>query len=426
MSNTTIKKEKKRLRDRNGLWVLVSILAAVILWLYVSSTEGVEVTRSLTNVPVVFLGEESLRDSRDLIVTEQDRTSVNLTFSGKRRVLSQLNNNNVSAVIDLSKLTTDGRYTVAYELRYPSGVTSSDLSVIERSADVVNFYLDKLSRKTVEVRGDFTGTTAEGYLAEDYLEFDPLVVTISGPKTAISRVDSAYVSITRENVDRTLQYSTTYDLLDADGEAVDDSQIERETDEVRVTLNILSTKMVPLDVTIIDGGGATRADNTSIVIEPSGVLLAGDASVIDSTTKLILGTIDLSLFATDYSATYNIVIPAETENLTGVSEASVTVSITGLATKTFSVLQDNISCINVPEEYTADIITQSLSVTVRAPQEILSQIEDENLRAVADLSDAAALSPGVFNPTTRIYIDGFSEAGVVGDYRIYIMLNPVM
>lgn len=426
MKNTPIEKEKKKITDSNVLWMLVSILAAVIFWMYVSSTEGVEVTRSITNVPVIFRGEDSLRVSRDLIVTEQDQTSVDLTLSGKRRVLSQLNNDNVTAVIDLLKLTSDGQYTVAYELSYPGGVTGSDVSVVDRSVDVINFYLDKLSRKTVEVRGDFTGTTAEGYLAEESLAFDPLVVNLSGPKKSISRVDCAYVSITRENVDRTLQYSTTFDLLDADGEVVDDSQIERDIDEVRVTLNILSTKQVPLDVTILDGGGATRADNTNIVIEPASILLAGDASVIDSTTKLNLGTIDLSLFATDYSATYNIVIPAETENLTGVNEASVTVSITGLATKTFSIPQDNLSCINVPEEYTAAIITQSLNVTVRAPQEILNQIEEENLRAVADLSDAAALSPGVFNPTTRIYIDGFTEAGVVGDYRIYIMLNPVL
>lgn len=428
MNNTNGTKERKtlnlkRLTDSRVFWMILSLFAASLLWMYVTTTEGVEVQKTLTGVKIEFLGADAMRASSDLIVTEQDRTSVNMTLSGTRRVLSKLTNSNVTATVNLNNVTADGRYSVSYDLAFPAGINANEVTVVHTSSDVVNFYVDKLARKTVEVKGAFTGNTAEGYLADESMVFDPLVVAISGPKTVISKVDHAFVAITREEVDRTLSYSTTYSLVDANNNPVEDSSIQRETEEVTVTLNVLSTKEVPLDVTIIDGGGATRDANTRIEITPSSIMLAGDAAAIDSTTKLILGTINLSTFATDFSATYTIIPPNGTENMTGVTEATVTVSITGVATKSFSVNPDNIICINVPDGYDAENITQALNVTVRAPQEVLDRISEVNLRAVADLSNLGTNASGVFTPTVEIKIDGFPEAGCVGEYKIYITLK---
>ncbi len=428
MNNTNGTNERKtlnlkRLTDSRIFWMILSLFAASLLWMYVTTTEGVEVQKTLTGVKIEFLGADAMRASSDLIVTEQDRTTVNLTLSGTRRVLSKLTNSNVTATVNLNNVSADGRYSVSYDIAFPAGVNANEVTVVHTSSDVVNFYVDKLARKTIEVKGAFTGNTAEGYLADESMVFDPLVVAISGPKTVISKVDHAFVAITREEVDRTLSYSTTYSLVDADNNPVEDSSIQRETEEVTVTLNVLSTKEVPLDVTIIDGGGATRDANTRIEITPSSIMLAGDAAAIDSTTKLILGTINLATFATDFSATYTIIPPNGTENMTGVTEATVTVSITGVATKSFSVNPDNIICINVPDGYDAENITQELNVTVRAPQEILDRISEVNLRAVADLSNLGTNASGVFTPTVEIKIDGFPEAGCVGEYKIYITLK---
>ena len=428
MNNTNGTNERKtlnlkRLTDSRVFWMILSLFAASLLWMYVTTTEGVEVQKTLTGVKIEFLGADAMRASSDLIVTEQDRTTVNLTLSGTRRVLSKLTNSNVTATVNLNNVSADGRYSVSYDIAFPAGVNANEVTVVHTSSDVVNFYVDKLARKTIEVKGAFTGNTAEGYLADESMVFDPLVVAISGPKTVISKVDHAFVAITREEVDRTLSYSTTYSLVDADNNPVEDSSIQRETEEVTVTLNVLSTKEVPLDVTIIDGGGATRDANTRIEITPSSIMLAGDAAAIDSTTKLILGTINLATFATDFSATYTIIPPNGTENMTGVTEATVTVSITGVATKSFSVNPDNIICINVPDGYDAENITQELNVTVRAPQEILDRISEVNLRAVADLSNLGTNASGVFTPTVEIKIDGFPEAGCVGEYKIYITLK---
>jgi len=417
-------KKIKRIVDRRSFWMVVSLLVAVILWLYVNSTEGVEGDKVLSGVKIEFLGADTLRESSGLVITEQDRSSVNLTVKGTRRVLGKLSSTNVVATVDLSRVNTDGWYSVSYEIQYPAGVNSDDVTVVRSSADIINFYVDRQTRKRIPVEGAFTGNTAEGYLAEDNLVFDPEIVTISGPKAAVSQVERAYVVINRTDVDKTLSYATAYVLQDVDYNVVEDPRITLEEETVNVTLNVLATKSVPLDVTVVNGAGATREENTSIKIVPDSVVLSGDAAAIDSTSKINLGTIDLGAFASEYTATYTIVPPNDTENITGVNEASVTVKIVGLSSRNFNIIHDNISCINVPEGFDAEIITQTLPVTIRAADTVLDQIQIHNLRAVADLSGISeATASGVITPVVRIYIDGYPEAGCVGEYRIYVTLT---
>lgn len=425
MSNTNETKAYKSgklqaITSSRFFWAIVSILAALLLWTYVTSTEGVEMKTSLSGIKVEFLGAESMREANGLIVTEQDNTKLNVTLSGARRVLTKLNSSNVTAVVDLSDVISDGRYSVSYDLSFPQGVSRNDVSIEHCSTDVINFYVDKLTTKTVLMDGVFSGNTAEGYLADETLVIDPVGVKISGPKTIINQVDRGFVSIKRENVDKSLQFSTTYDLLDSEGNIVDDDSIVRETEEVTVTLNVLSTKSVPLDVNIVDGGGATREDNTNITINPAYITLAGDAELVDSVNRILLGTIDLADFATDYSNTFPIVPPNDVENLTGITEASVTVSVTGLATKTFVISDDNISCINAPEGFLCENITKTLTVTIRGPEEVLPHIQESKLRAVADLKDLDLSSGSVYTPYVKVYIDGFPEVGVIGNYKIYV------
>lgn len=421
-----LKQERKnnRIYDSRGFWIVVSLIVAFILWLHVNTTESVEGEKTLSGVKIEFLGADTLRESSGLIVTEQDRSTVNLTVKAARRVLGKLSSANVTAAVDLSRVTTDGWNSVSYEIIYPTGVRSEDVTVLRSSSDIVNFYVDRQSRKTIPVQGEFTGSTAEGYLAEAEPVFDPMMVIISGPKTAIEKVDHAYVAISRTEVDKTLQYTTTYELMDSDGQVIDDSRITQETAEVNVTLNVLFTKSVPLDVTIVDGAGATRADNTKITINPSSVVLSGDAEVIDSVSKINLGIIDLATFPSDFTATYTIVPPNDTENLTGISEATVNVSIVGLSTRSFDILHDNIFCNNVPEGYHAEIISQVLPVTIRATESDLDAIQVNNISAVADLSGISeANASGVVTPQVKISIAGFPDAGVVGEYHIYVTLT---
>ena len=98
----------------------------------------------------------------------------------------------------------------------------------------------------------------------------------------------------------------------------------------------------------------------------------------------------------------------------------------GLETRNVHVT--NISCINVTEGFEAEILTKSLDVTLRGNPESLSQIREENIRAVADLEDVNE-STGTYMPKVRIYVDGFTDVGAITsgavDYTISVEIERI-
>ena len=123
--------------------------------------------------------------------------------------------------------------------------------------------------------------------------------------------------------------------------------------------------------------------------------------------------------------TFPVPLADELTNLTGVEEIEVTIHFNKrLEERTFKVT--NIHCINVPEGWTADIITQELSVIVRGRAELLEEITSDSLLAVADLQDVTPAAGG-YTAAVRVYLNiapSAAEVGVLrGDYRIALNLT---
>jgi YbbR domain-containing protein len=410
----------RRITDSRLFWAIISILISVFLWMYVTASQGEDYRRAFQGVKVEFQGEEALREGKGLIVTEVDTSSVTVVLTGSRREISKLSSANLSAVIDLNSINSSGVNKFSYTIRYPEGIDSRNITVASMSPSVITFTVDKLNSKTVEVRGIFEGSVVQGYVAEP-MEFSPATVKISGPVKSLDKVDYALVVVERKDVDKTLTFESSYVLMDKDGNPVKDDNIVLETDTVTVSLPIKATKEVSLAVDIIEGGGATTS-NVICTFSPAKITLAGDSETLDGINKIVVGTIDLSEIATSLRETYPIVIPNGVENLTGETDVTVNVEIRGLATKQMTVT--NIEVKNVTEGYVAEVITQSLEVTVRSTQAMLDLIAPNNLRAVVDLKDIGN-TVGRFTMPAKVYVDGYgeTEAGVVGEYNVVVFIE---
>ena len=127
-------------------------------------------------------------------------------------------------------------------------------------------------------------------------------------------------------------------------------------------------------------------------------------------------------FTSSFTDTYSIPLDDNTINMTGITEAKVTVEIVGLATRTYTVRSQNLSCINVTDGYSYDILSENLEVVLRGPEETLEKIGSENITAVADLLDYKN-SVGTFMPEVSIYVDGFTDVGAIGSYTISVDLK---
>lgn len=417
-----MKQNLSKLYNSKAFWVIVSLILSIMLWVYVASVETEEFKQTFRGVRVQLVGEALLRDTKNLVITDMDTSTVTVEVVGPRRIVGSFDSDNIYAQVDVSKLARAAYTSLQYSVIFPDGTDTSNLTVTRKTPETINFMVSPQTTKSIQVRGSFDGSVAEGFTAEEPI-FEPATITLSGPEAYLRNVEYAWVSFGKENVDSTYEVETGYTLMTADNTPASTTGITCTPDVVTAILPILTLKEVNLGINLIEAGGAT-AENTKVTIEPDSIVLAGDSKLLAGINKITLASIDLADFVSTYTDTYLIPIDNELRNITGVTEAKVTVEIVGLETKNAKVT--NISCINATPGFSAKILTGALYVTLRGNPESLAAIKDENIRAVADLTDMNE-SVGTFMAKVKIYVDGYTDVGAIRingqDYTIYIQIE---
>lgn len=417
-----MKQEKtiSKIYNSKIFWIIVSLLCSFLLWSYVSGQDSKESTVTLSGIQVEFTGEDELA-ARSMSVYEVDTSSVTIRVRGNRSDLSRLKSSEIKAVIDVSKIQQPNDMSWTYDIRFPNYIDKSNIQVISRTPDTVNFTIVKNASKTVNVKGSFEGTISDACVAEE-LVFEPATITLEGPEQMLENVDYAWVKFGNSdlNIESTYSADVAFTLMDKDGKPCSASDIKSSVNFVTATQPILKTKELPLTVKLIPGGGITEADCT-VTVEPSTIKIAADSRLIDDKNSIVLGNVELSSFNSSYTQTFTIPLEDGIQNLNGITEAKVTISVNGTHTKSFTT--DNISCKNVTKGYVATIDTKEIEVTLRAKDaETLDKINASDISIVADLSDYGTTTGQVIVPAT-VSVSGHSDVGAVGDVKVTLTIS---
>ncbi len=403
-------KKLSNLRKSKTLYLIVSILASVLLWMYVVNYENKDVNSTVSGIEVEFIGIDEILADRQLVVTGMSAGSVDLTLLGKRSVVAPISRGDVRITVDLTDIRTAGEYDRVYNVEFP-GVSkgSEDVFIISKSPEYITVKVDQMSRKPVEIVGDFDGSVAKGYMLEQ-IEYEPETVEVMGPAELVSQIRYAHVIVQRENLTKSVTGIVSFTLTDENGNAVVGDGLTTDVQAVKYTVPVVMVKDVVLGVDIIPGGGAGE-ENAFVEIDPPVISLTGSAEILNSINRISLGSVDLSEFATAYGKTFTIPIPNEVHNLSGETEAQVEVTLKGLETK--RVIATNIELNNVSEGYSAETVTQYKEVLVRGQAEDLENIDADDVVIVVDLAGIGQ-AVGRYSLAGRVYIDSDENVGAVG------------
>ena len=399
--------------DNKALWMIVSLLLSFLIWAYISTTEDTSVERIFTGVPVVFQGADELRTSRGLIITDASADTVTVKVSGSRASIGNLHASDLTAVVDVSGISQVRDMTVSYTVRFPDSVNMSGVEVHSKTPETIEFSVVQENSKTV--KGVFTGSVAEGFTV-DPIVVEPASITFYGPASELNQIDSACVYIDRQNVSATIgPLSSDFVLLNANGETIRPPSVTSSQSSVTVTVPVLMNKELPLTVNLIEGSGAT-ADNTVVEIEPKTIQVVGSTATLENVNQVVIGTVDLTDFAETTTLTFPIMLDNNIRSLSGTTEATVTVTVTGMETRKFIVTNITIT------GGMGELQTTQKEIIVRGTAEDLAAITEDKIRIVADLTEYAAAT-GTIEVPARVYVDGFEKAGAVGDYTVSVTLG---
>ena len=410
----------KKFFNSKLFYIIVALLTSFAIWVYVASNDQDVISKRFDGVRVEFTGEEALLASKGFVIIDPSVNTVSVTLSGPRNVVGLLEPADLTASVDVSKLTQVGYTNLTYSIKFPANTNEANISVRRETPQVISFNLSPVIEKTVPVRGSFDGNTAEGYTAESPV-FEPSTITLRGAEALLSDISYAWVTFGEEDISVSYTTDVPFTLMDSKGNECSSTGLTGNVETVKATLPILQIKEVALRAELLQGAGA-NSENTKVTLEPASVTVAGDSAILAGLNQITVATIDLTDFSSTFTEKYPITIDNELSNLSGSSEVTVTVEIVGLETEKFTIPAANLACTNVTSGFTSDILTRELEVVLRGTPEDLASVRAENLRAVADLTDYNE-SAGTFIVDVRIYVDGASNVGAVGDYQISVELK---
>ncbi len=409
----------KKLTDSKTFYIVLSLVVAFVLWLYVGSEVNPDTTGTVSGIRLTVNGLERLEE-RGLMLSGGADQTVTLFLQGKRDALSRLNKSNITVTVDVSGITEPGTVKLDYRVSYPLTALGEVITERDRRPDQVELTVSRWTEKQVEVRLAFDGSVAEEYQLGQF-SLAPQSITIRGREEVIGLISHAQVTISAEGMTETYSQETPFELICFNGEPLSAAlaaEVETEEKTILTTLPVVKLKEVPLTVELIAGGGATGEDAV-VDIEPKTIMVSGAPDDLEGLKEIKLDPVELYNIYRTNTLTRAINLAPELTNVSGLNEAEVTVTIQGLATR--DIEASNIEIINVPDGYTADKVTLTSTIQIRGSQEAVDAVLPSQLRIVADLKDVNVVLGSQTVPV-KVYLDGSSDVGVMGNSNIVISI----
>ena len=412
-------------KSRKVVTMLISLLAAVLLWLYVVTAIAPEVTTNVSNIPINIDGTVIL-DNRNLMIVDQDVTSVALDISTSRANVSKLNANSIRVNANAGSLDHPGQFPLSCTVIYPDTVRDSEVSTVRISPAVVNVTVAEKKEISLPVKLNWTGSMKEGFLFDtENVEIEPRSVTVSGPAEEIAKIAECEVDYDVTSLEDSVVETVPLSFRDAEGEILELSELITVSDtQASVTLPVLRTKTLSLKLELREGGGVT-AENAEITLTPETITVKGAAEVINALPdELVVGELDLATVEERETRSYNLTLPSNVTNSSGETSVSADIRIKGVRTDAISV--SNIQLVNVAAGYQVEASTRTARVTVRGSiEEIrkLKQKTDSGVYIVVDFSNYDYERIGAFTVAGRVVNESYPSVSMPETVEIDVVVS---
>lgn len=410
MNKETFKQSFVRFFSQNiGLKVL-SIVVAIVLWFIVINITDPPDKQSYKNIPVRILNQEVIsEEGKTLEILNDTNVISNVTVKAPRSVIRELGSSSdaIIATADMNNLSYD-------ETRVPiqlSGSKFNDkIESIKGTIDTLEVSIEM--RKTIQlpIRAVTSGDIESGYVVGDITQAQNQV-RVSGPQSKIAKISSAYVDVQVTGFKENISTSADIELYDADGNELDTSNLDMNITSIKVDVEILATKKVPLKFKST-GTPAEGYDVTGIIdAEYDSITIAGLQSVIDRYDSITIP--ESALNVSGLSSTLNAVVDINDYLPSRVRLADssfnglvdVAVYIEPIQEKTVSVFLRNIEVENIPDGFSSTEWEEKndyVEFTLMGLSQNLENVQLSQLDFMVDFSDYALMNdisgfrPGIY------------------------------
>lgn len=276
---------KIKLKNNTGLKIL-SLILAIVLWYVIGNVDD-PVTIDTYTIPVQIINDDVLKSNNKAYeITEGDQ--VTFTVRGKSSILNKLSEKDFKAEADLGKLSLVNSVPIDVSVsRY-----ANELTITLGRINTVKVNVENRVEALLPVVVETVDEVADGY-AIGTKTSSPNMVEVIGSESMISRLKEIRVEVSVKNASQDINTRQSIKFYDRNGDVVDSSRIDCDTDMVNVNIDLWRTKEITLSLkttgTLAAGYGISAFD-----YEPKTVLIAATDEMLAKTFSMELDPLDVS------------------------------------------------------------------------------------------------------------------------------------
>lgn len=391
-------KLKMSLTNNIGLKFL-AVLIALVLWLAIVNVNDPEKTITVSNIPISVTNESAIT-SRDMVYNVKSEQYLNITVSGKRSIVSNLSAEDFRATASLKELSKVN--SIPVDVTAKNASLGRKITIVKQSAQTILVDVENLEEKDfTDLVVEYTGKVADGYVA-GLSSMSTDEVTVKAPTLIIDKIKKVAVRCSLDGTNTNISKKCPVILYDKNNKEIKSDEIELSDKKIRVNVNVLRAKQVPISTINKDelGKPADGYVVDDVILSSDSITVYGSEESLDSIESLdIQDDIDVSDAKGD--VTQNIDVTGKLPkglSVSGESTITVKVLIKKLITRTFEYDASEVSLNDLSSDLDVQLVTKKVKVTLQGEEEVISQLTKDDMAISADLGK-------VKEGTTTVHVD---------------------
>jgi len=391
-------KLKMSLTNNIGLKFL-AVLIALVLWLAIVNVNDPEKTITVSNIPISVTNESAIT-SRDMVYNVKSEQYLNITVSGKRSIVSNLSAEDFRATASLKELSKVN--SIPVDVTTKNASLGRKITIVKQSAQTILVDVENVEEKDfTDLVVEYTGKVADGYVA-GLSSMSTDEVTVKAPTSIIDKIKKVAVRCSLDGTSTNISKKCPVILYDKNDKEIKSDEIELSDKKIRVNVNVLRAKQVPISTINKDelGKPADGYVVDDVILSSDSITVYGSEESLDSIESLdIQDDIDVSDAKGD--VTQNIDVTGKLPkglSVSGESTITVKVLIKKLITRTFEYDASEVSLNDLSSDLDVQLVTKKVKVTLQGEEEVISQLTKDDMAISADLGK-------VKEGTTTVHVD---------------------
>ncbi|GIM33850.1 YbbR-like domain-containing protein [Paraclostridium bifermentans] len=367
---------KNRLKNNTKI-KLISLLSALVLWLYVMTVEDPVETRTFSDIPVTITNM-SVLEERGLTIYPKEELLADISIRANLSSLRPINRDNIYIYGRLDD-PKEGKNVVYLQANLPERVNKYDIK-----PNVITLDLEKVVKEKRSISVDVEG---EPKINIDNIETNKKTVDVSGPRTLVNKVTS--IKATLDASDKYKDFSTKLKLVpvDANGDAV--KGVKLDDNFVVATVKFLQEKLVPVKL-VFDDSVSNQSNLENYSINPKDITIEGKKEALDNINGINTKPITANDLKSNNSIDVALDIPKDVKIKNNIS--SIKLNINKNITSEFLISKSDIEIVSKESETGKEVdlskIPENIKITVSYSDEI-KDLSQKDIQLYIDMADTS-------------------------------------